>query len=56
MSGAEIARKEDFAYGSIPRHTIDASIDYALVHAKTKTGVIGIKVWLYMGDKFKNYS
>jgi small subunit ribosomal protein S3 len=56
LNGAEIARKEILPFGSIPRHTIDANIDYALVHAQTKTGIIGIKVWLYKGDKFKNYT
>jgi small subunit ribosomal protein S3 len=56
LNGADIARKEDFATGSIPRHTIDSDIDFALVHAPTRTGIIGVKVWLYKGDKLKNYS
>lgn len=56
LNGAEIARREEFPFGSIPRHTIDASLDYAQVHCKTKAGIIGIKVILYKGDKFKNYT
>ena len=56
LNGAEIARKEDFAFGSIPRHTIDSNIDYSLVESKTKAGIIGVKVWLYQGDKIKNYN
>lgn len=56
LNGAEIARKEVFPFGSIPRHTIDSNIDYALVHSQTKAGIIGIKVWLYRGDKLKNYT
>lgn len=56
LNGAEIARKEEFSHGSIPRHTIDSSIDYAYIPAKTKTGIVGVKVWLYKGDKFKNYT
>lgn len=56
LNGAEIARSEEFPFGSIPRHTLDANIDYAQVHAQTKTGVIGVKVLLYKGDKFKNYT
>lgn len=56
LNGAEIARKEDFAFGSIPRHTIDSNIDYSLVESNTKAGVIGVKVWIYRGDKIKNYS
>jgi small subunit ribosomal protein S3 len=56
LNGADIARKEEFALGSIPRHTIDSDIDFALIHAPTRTGIIGIKVWLYKGDKLKNYN
>jgi small subunit ribosomal protein S3 len=56
LNGAEIARKEDFAFGSIPRHTIDSNLDYKQIHCKTKAGIIGIKVLLYKGDKFKNYT
>lgn len=56
LNGADIARKEEFALGSIPRHTIDSDIDFALVHAPTRSGIIGIKVWLYKGDKLKNYN
>lgn len=56
LNGADIARKEEFALGSIPRHTIDSDIDFALVHATTRTGIIGVKVWLYKGDKLKNYN
>ncbi len=56
LNGAEIARREEFPFGSIPRHTIDANLDYAQIHCKTKAGIIGIKVILYKGDKFKNYT
>ncbi len=56
LNGVDIARKEDFAFGSVPRHTIDSNLDYAYIPSKTKTGIVGIKVWLYKGDKFKNYS
>ncbi len=55
LNGGDIARKEDFIIGSVPRQTIRAGIDFALVHAQTRTGIIGVKVWLYKGDKFKNY-
>ncbi|NJS41564.1 hypothetical protein HC766_04415 [Candidatus Gracilibacteria bacterium] len=56
LNKAEIARKEEFAFGSIPRHTIDASLDYAVVHCRTTAGILGIKVLLYKGDKIKNYT
>ena len=56
LNGADIARKEEFGFGSVPRHTIDAQIDYSLVHAQTATGTVGIKVSLYLGDKLSNYT
>jgi small subunit ribosomal protein S3 len=56
LNGAEIARRENFSLGSVPRHTIDSNIDYYQVHCKTKAGIIGIKVWLYKGDKIKNFT
>jgi small subunit ribosomal protein S3 len=49
LNGAEMARRETSAVGSIPLHTIKANIDYAAVEAKTTFGVIGVKVWIYKG-------
>lgn len=56
LNGADIARKEEFSFGSIPRHTIDSQIDFAQVHCRTYAGIIGIKVFLYKGDKLTNYT
>jgi small subunit ribosomal protein S3 len=56
INGAEIAREEKFAYGSIPRHTIDANIDDAHVHCKTVAGILGISVMMYKGDKITNFN
>lgn len=53
LNGVEIARSEFFSVGKIPLHTLRADIDYALVHAKTAYGTIGVKVWIYRGDVFK---
>jgi small subunit ribosomal protein S3 len=36
--------------GRVPLHTLRADIDYAVVHAKTTYGQIGVKVWIYRGD------
>lgn len=47
LNGAEMARRETVAQGSIPLHTIAANIDYATAEAKTTYGVIGVKVWIY---------
>lgn len=49
LNGAEMARRETAAAGSIPLHTIKANIDYATAEAKTTFGVIGVKVWIYKG-------
>jgi len=53
LNGAEIARREWLAEGRLPRQTIRADIDYALEQAFTTYGVIGIKTWIYKGDKFE---
>ncbi|OGY52449.1 MAG: 30S ribosomal protein S3 [Candidatus Buchananbacteria bacterium RIFCSPLOWO2_01_FULL_56_15] len=53
LNGAEIARTETSSSGSLPLHTIRADIDYAQAAAHTTYGVIGIKVWIYKGEKFK---
>jgi small subunit ribosomal protein S3 len=56
INGGEIAREEKFAYGSIPRHTIDANIDDAHVHCKTVAGILGVRVMMYKGDKLTNFN
>jgi len=50
LDGAEIARTEWFKEGRVPLQTLTADIDYAYIPAKTKFGVIGVKVWIYRGD------
>jgi len=47
LNGAEIARSEKFNRGSVPLGTFKANIDFAICHAKTTYGVVGVKVWLY---------
>ncbi|MBN1694954.1 30S ribosomal protein S3 [candidate division WOR-3 bacterium] len=46
LGGAEIARKEWYLEGRVPLHTIKANIDYAHETANTKSGTIGVKVWI----------
>lgn len=53
LNGAEIARSEMLNYGKVPLHTLRADIDYARGTAKTTYGAIGIKAWIYKGDKFE---
>ena len=49
LNGAEMARSEMFKDGRTPLHTLRADIDYALAEALTKTGLIGVKVWICKG-------
>jgi len=51
LNGAEMSRREKEVQGSVPLHTIRADIDFAKVGAKTPAGVIGVKVWVYKGEK-----
>ena len=51
LGGAEIARRESYRIGSIPAQTLRADVDYGFAEALTKYGLIGIKVWIYKGDK-----
>lgn len=46
IAGAEIARRETYKKGSIPLSTLRENIDYAQVPALTKSGYVGIKVWI----------
>ena len=49
LGGAEMARQETQIQGSIPLHTLQANVQYGFSRAVTKTGTIGVKVWLYLG-------
>lgn len=51
LAGAEIAREEWFREGRVPLHTLKAEIDFHITHVITKFGAIGLKVWIYKGDK-----
>ena len=53
LNGIEIARREWMAQGRLPRNTLRADIDYAQDEAHCTYGKIGIKVWIYKGDKFE---
>ncbi|MDD2913014.1 MAG: 30S ribosomal protein S3 [Candidatus Pacebacteria bacterium] len=52
LNGADIARREWLSSGRLPLQTIRADIDYAKAEAFTTFGIVGIKFWLYKGDKF----
>jgi len=52
LNGAEMARSEMYKEGRTPLHTFRSDIDYAAVEALTKTGLIGIKVWICKGEVY----
>ncbi len=52
LNGAEIARVEKYREGRVPLHTLRAEIDYGFAEARTTYGVIGVKVWIFKGEKF----
>ncbi|RPI38427.1 MAG: 30S ribosomal protein S3 [Nitrospiraceae bacterium] len=50
LAGAEIARTEWYREGRVPLHTFRADINYGFAQAKTTYGIIGVKVWVYLGE------
>lgn len=53
LNGAEISRSELFKDGNIPLQTLRANVQFAVRHARTSYGIIGVKVWIYKGMVFK---
>lgn len=51
LNGAEIARPEWTREGRVPLHTLRADIDYAYCTASTIYGTLGIKVWVFKGER-----
>lgn len=52
LGGAEMSRYEWYRRGRVPLHTLRAEIDYGVTEAHTKVGVVGVKVWIFKGEKF----
>jgi small subunit ribosomal protein S3 len=52
LDGNEIARTEWLKKGRMPRNTLRADIDFAQEEAKCTYGVVGVKIWIYKGEKF----
>lgn len=52
LNGAEMARSEWIREGRVRLHTLRADIDYGVTEALTVYGLIGVKVWVYRGEKF----
>ena len=51
LNGNEIARSETYREGRVPLHTLRAEIDYTIAESHTSYGIIGVKVWIYSGEK-----
>jgi len=47
INGADIGRTEQFSKGSVPRQTLRADIDFAREPIYTKSGYVGVKVWIH---------
>lgn len=50
LGGAEMSRREWEREGRVPLHTLRANIDFGQAEALTTYGLIGVKVWVYLGD------
>jgi small subunit ribosomal protein S3 len=53
LNGAEIARSEWKREGRVPLHTLRAKIGYSYQTASTIYGILGVKVWLFLGEVSK---
>lgn len=53
LNGAEMSRREKFIEGSVPLHTLRADVDFHAARAlgPNGTGIIGVKVWVYKGER-----
>jgi small subunit ribosomal protein S3 len=50
LGGSEMSRRERYAEGRVPLHTLRADIEFGLAEAKTTYGAIGVKCWIFKGD------
>lgn len=54
LGGSEMSRGEWYREGRVPLHTLRADIDYGFTEARTKYGMIGVKVWIFKGEVFED--
>ncbi|MDD5221022.1 MAG: 30S ribosomal protein S3 [Candidatus Paceibacterota bacterium] len=52
LNGVTISRREWLKKGRLPKQTLRADIDYGFAQAHCSYGIIGVKTWIYKGDKF----
>ena len=53
LNGAEMSRSEKIIEGSVPLHTLRADVDFHVARAQgpNGTGILGVKVWIYKGER-----
>lgn len=51
LGGSDMSRTDQERQGRVPLHTLKADVDYGTSEARTTLGCIGVKVWIYKGDK-----
>ncbi len=51
LGGSDMSRRDQGMEGRVPLHTLKADIDYGTAEARTTLGAIGVKVWVYKGDR-----
>jgi small subunit ribosomal protein S3 len=50
LGGSEMSRVETYREGRVPLHTLRADIEFGMAEARTKYGIIGVKVWVFKGE------
>lgn len=50
INGAEISRREKYFEGTVPTQSLRALIDYHEAPARTRSGYVGVKVWINKGE------
>ncbi len=50
LGGSEMSRVESYREGRVPLHTLRADIEFGTAEARTKYGIIGVKVWIFKGE------
>ncbi|HHK74928.1 MAG TPA: 30S ribosomal protein S3 [Rhizobiales bacterium] len=56
LGNSDMSRVEMYREGRVPLHTLRADIEFGLAEAKTKTGIIGVKVWIFKGEVLQRKS
>lgn len=53
LNGIEIARTEWLKEGQMPKQNLRADIEFGTARALCTYGIIGVKVWIYKGERFE---